>query len=168
VSAFATEARLVLGQVATDQKSNEITAIPKLIELIDITGGIVTIDAMGCQKKIVKSIIGRGADYVIGLKGNQGTLHQEVVEFFAAAANVGFKDTQHATAETVDGEHGRIETRRCFCTSEVDRFSERPDWAGLRSFGRIESTREVGGKESLERRDNASGNRCADGRMAGT
>jgi predicted transposase YbfD/YdcC len=152
VSAFATEARLVLGQIATDQKSNEITAIPKLIELIDITGCIVTIDAMGCQKKIVKQIVNRGADYLIGLKGNQGTLHSEVAEFFSDAAKAGFKDMQHATAETVDGEHGRIETRRCFCTGEVDWFPERRDWVGLRSFGMIESTREFDGKERLERR----------------
>jgi predicted transposase YbfD/YdcC len=152
VSAFASEVRLVLGQVATAEKSNEITAIPKLLSMLELTGSLVTIDAMGCQKAIVKEIMERKADYVISLKGNQGTLHREVRELFEGAERDGFKDLAHAMTETVDGDHGRIETRRCWCTSEVSWFQDREGWAGLRSFAMVESERTVGGETSRERR----------------
>lgn len=158
VSAWAAEARLVLGQVKTEEKSNEITAIPKLLELLHIAGCIVTIDAMGCQKKIAAQIVDQGADYVLGLKGNQSTMCNEVEELFVsmplediaegkARAEVGYD--YH---ETVDGDHGRIETRRCWCTGEVDWFADREQWKGLASFGMVESRREVGDKVSIERR----------------
>jgi predicted transposase YbfD/YdcC len=152
VSAFATEVRLVLGQVATEEKSNEITAIPKLLSLLDIAGGVVTIDAMGCQKAIVKTIVEREADYVIGLKGNQAAMHREVRELFEDAEKSAFQDLSHAIAESVDGEHGRIETRRCWCTSDIDWFADRALWAGLRSFAMVEAERIVGSSTTRERR----------------
>lgn len=152
VSAFASEVRLVLGQVATAEKSNEITAIPKLLSMLDLAGSLVTIDAMGCQKAIVNEIVERKADYVISLKGNQGTLHREVRELFEGAERDGFRDLAHAMTETVDGDHGRIETRRCWCTGEVSWFADRAEWAGLHSFAMVESERTVGGETTRERR----------------
>jgi predicted transposase YbfD/YdcC len=152
VSAFATEVRLVLGQVATEEKSNEIKAIPKLLSLLDIAGSIVTIDAMGCQKAIVRTVVEREADYVISLEGNQAKLHDEVRELFEDAEKDGFKDLSHATAQTVDGEHGRIETRRCWCTNDIDWFADRVQWAGLRSFAMVEAERIVGASTTRERR----------------
>ncbi len=112
VSAWATENHLVLGQVRVDDKSNEITAIPELLRLIEIEDCIVTIDAMGCQKKIAERIIDQGGDYVLALKGNQGTLHEEVEHYFGWARAAKFKDVAHSYHQTLDGDHGRIETRR--------------------------------------------------------
>ena len=103
VSAWACENGLVLGQVKTDEKSNEITAIPKLLDVLDISGCIVTIDAMGCQKKIAAKIIDKEGDYIFGLKGNQGTLNDDVRKFFAYAEAEQFKDIPHEYRETVDG-----------------------------------------------------------------
>jgi predicted transposase YbfD/YdcC len=152
VSAWATENGVVLGQEKTAEKSNEITAIPKLLALLDVKGAIVTIDAMGCQRTIAQAVVDRGADYVFGLKGNQGTLHTEVKTFFDDAAKTTFKEIVHDQAETVDGDHGRIEIRRTVCTSEINWFEDKPDWAGLRSFAMVESERTVGDKTSVERR----------------
>ena len=86
---------------------------------------------MGCQRAIVRDIVQRKADYVISLKGNQGTLHREVRDFFEDAEKDGFKDTPHAFTETIDGDHGRIETRRCWCTGSVDWFADRREWPGI-------------------------------------
>ena len=152
VSAWACENGLVLGQVKTDEKSNEITAIPKLLDVLDISGCIVTIDAMGCQKKIAEKIIDEEGDYIFGLKGNQGTLNDDVRNFFQYAEGEKFKDIPHDYAETVDGDHGRIETRRVWCTSDTDWFQEKDLWKGLASFGMVESERIVGDKTSIERR----------------
>jgi predicted transposase YbfD/YdcC len=152
VSAWACENGLVLGQVKTDEKSNEITAIPKLLDALDISGCVVTIDAMGCQKKIAKKIINGSGDYIFGLKGNQGTLNDDVREFFRYAEGEEFRDIPHDYAETIDGEHGRIETRRIWTTSDIDWFQEKSLWKGLGSFGMIESERIVGEKTSVERR----------------
>ncbi len=152
VSAWASQQRLVLGQVKTNEKSNEITAIPKLLELLELEGCIVTIDAMGCQTKIAAAIVDKGADYVFGLKGNQETLHDEVKTFFDWALKEKFKDIPHDFFETVDGEHGRIETRRYWCTSQVAWFADAQKWKGLRSFGLVESERTAGEKTSVERR----------------
>jgi predicted transposase YbfD/YdcC len=143
---------LILGQVKTEEKSNEITAIPRLLDALDISGCVVTTDVMGCQKKIAKKIIDSGGDYIFGLKGNQGTLNDDVREFFQYAEGEEFKDIPHDYAETIDGEHGRIETRRIWTTSDIDWFQEKSLWKGLGSFGMIESERIVGEKTSLERR----------------
>ena len=111
--------RLVLGQEATDEKSNEITAIPKLLAILELKGGIVTIDAMGCQKAIASRIIEQEADYVLGLKGNQGILHEEVKDFFTVAAAESFKIVKHEYIEETDKDHGRLEIRRYWITNEV-------------------------------------------------
>src|SRR5205085_10055859 len=111
VSAFAARQRLVLGQVKVADKSNEIVAIPKLLDMLAIEGAIVTIDAIGCQRAIAQKIVDKNADYVLALKGNQGTLHDDVALFAAEQKAVDFKDTATSRHETVDGDHGRIETR---------------------------------------------------------
>ena len=114
VSAWATKNSLVLGQVKTSEKSNEITAIPRLLRLLEIEGCLVTIDAMGCQREIVAQIVEQQADYCISLKGNQGSLHAEVREYFEWARSIDFKEIEYSYAESVEKDHGRIETRRCF------------------------------------------------------
>jgi predicted transposase YbfD/YdcC len=152
VSAWATENRLVLGQLKTSDHSNEITVIPKLLDLLALEGCIVTMDAMGCQKEIVAKIVEKKADYVICLKGNQRTMHEEVKEFFDDAFQMNFREMAHDYAETVDGDHGRIETRRCWSTSEIDWFVPRHSWKGLRSIALIEAERTLGDKTSVERR----------------
>ena len=111
VSAFAARQRLVLGQVKVAEKANEIVAIPKLLEMLAIEGAIVTIDAMGCQRAIAQKIIDKKADYILALKGNQGTLRDDVELFAAEQKAKAFQDTIVSHHQTVDGDHGRIETR---------------------------------------------------------
>jgi predicted transposase YbfD/YdcC len=150
VSAWDCENRLVLGQVQVDGKSNEITAIPKLLQLLDLPGSTVTIDAMGCQKEIAAQIVQQGADYVLSLKGNQGTLQQDVELFFQDAQQRHFKKVPHQFLETIDGEHGRIETRRYYVVSQIDWLEGRQDWKDLRSIGMVDATRDVNGTLSRE------------------
>ena len=120
VSAWASANRLVLGQLKVEEKSNEITAIPKLLQMLDVEGATVTIDAMGCQKEIAKVITDREADYVLALKENHPTLSGDVTRFFDEAKATAFADIAHAYHETVDGDHGRIETRRYWITSAIE------------------------------------------------
>ena len=152
VNAWVLENRLVLGQYATEEKSNEITAIPKLLDLIDVRGATVTMDAMGCQRAIADVIVEKGADYVMGLKTNQETAFEEVAEFFADARANDFKDVPHTFHETIDGsEHGRIEVRRVWSTQDIGWFEDIGRWRGLRSIIMIERERTVGdGKTSRE------------------
>jgi predicted transposase YbfD/YdcC len=153
VSAWACEQRLVLGQLKTAEKSNEITAIPLLLELLELRGCIVTIDAMGCQTEIAEKIISQEADYVLSLKGNQGILHEEVAEYFAWAEKINFKDVEYDYCRTLEKDHGRIEERRCWVTEDTDWFTEKAEWAGLRSFIMIEAARKVLGQATtVERR----------------
>jgi predicted transposase YbfD/YdcC len=152
VSAWATENSLVLGQIKTEEKSNEITAIPELLRVLALKGRIVTIDAMGCQREIVKQIVEQGADYVISLKGNQGTLHKEVELLFQNAKENAFKDLSHDTHETTDGDHGRIEVRRFTTTGEVHWSEDKSKWEKLTSFGMVESERQIGDKTTHETR----------------
>jgi predicted transposase YbfD/YdcC len=153
VSAWIAENRLTLGQVATEEKSNEITAIPQLLEMLDIRGATVTVDAMGCQRAIAEKIIAQDADYVMGLKGNQGTAHKEVAAFFADAHANDFRDVEHTFHETVDGsEHGRLEVRRVWASQDLGWFADLPKWKNLSSIIMIESERTVGAETSLERR----------------
>ncbi len=153
VSAWAEKNRVVLGQVKTPEKSNEITAIPELLRLLSLKGCIVTIDAMGCQKEIVKQIVEQEADYLISLKGNQGNLHKDVVEYFTWARQIKFRQIEFDYCETVEKRHGRIETRRCLVTEDIDWLEQKSDWAGLKSIVMVESIREVIGKStSCERR----------------
>jgi predicted transposase YbfD/YdcC len=144
VSAWASANRLVLGQLKVEEKSNEITAIPALLRLLDVTGAVVTIDAMGCQKEIAQTITERGADYVLALKENHPTLYEDVTLFLNEARATGFTDVTHAYHETVDGDHGRIETRRYWVTSELEWLGATASWANLQSVGLVESRREIG------------------------
>lgn len=152
VSAFAARQRLVLGQVKVDEKSNEIVAIPKLLDLLAIEGAIVTLDAMGCQRDIAAKIIDKKADYVLALKGNQGTLREDVEVFVAEQAANGFQDTTISRDETVDADHGRIETRKTTVIHDVAWLQERHDWPGLKSVVVVESTREIGTRIETETR----------------
>jgi predicted transposase YbfD/YdcC len=152
VSAFAARQRLVLGQVKVAEKSNEIVAIPALLAMMAIEGAIVTIDAMGCQREIADQILHQKADYVLALKGNQGTLREDVEIFAAEQKATGFKDTKVSRHETVDGDHGRIETRTYTAIHDVAWLQERHDWPGLKGIVMVESTREIGDKIERETR----------------
>jgi predicted transposase YbfD/YdcC len=152
VSAFAARQHLVLGQVKVADKSNEIIAIPALLAMMAIEGAIVTIDAMGCQREIAQQILDQKADYVLALKGNQGTLREDVELFAAEQKANGFKDTKVSRHQTVDGDHGRIETRTYTAIYDVAWLQERHDWPGLRGVVMVESTREFGDKIEQETR----------------
>jgi predicted transposase YbfD/YdcC len=151
VSAWCEANRLVLAQLATDAKSNEITAIPRPLEMLDIGGCVVTTDAMGCQKKIAEKIVERGGHYCLQLKENQPELHDLVKETFDELTSGKLAVPCHTHEET-DGGHGRVETRRIWTTHWTDWYHARTEWAGLRSFACIESVREVDGKTSTDRR----------------
>jgi predicted transposase YbfD/YdcC len=152
VSAFATHARLILAQQKIDDKSNEITAIPKLLDLLDLKGQTVTIDAMGTQKAIAKKIWEKEADYVLSLKGNQGTLNDDVRLFLENEFQKGSSTAIKDRYEEVDKGHGRLELRKCIVSSEIDWLQQKQDWIGLKTIAMIEETREIGDKISIERR----------------
>lgn len=152
VSAFATRQRLVLGQTKVAEKSNEIIAIPKLLGMLAIEGAIVTIDAMGCQREIAKTIVDKKADYVLALKGNQGSLREDVEVFAAEQKANGFKDTKVTRHETIDGDHGRIETRTYTVIHDIAWLQKRHDWPGLKSVVIVESMREIGDRIERETR----------------
>ena len=145
VSAFAARQRLVLGQVAVAQKSNEIVAIPKLLAMLDIEGAVVTIDAMGCQREIAAAILDKKADYVLALKGNQGTLRDDVDLLVAEQRANGFKDTTISRDQTIDGDHGRIETRTTTMIHDVEWLRKRHAWPGLSAIVIVDSLREIPG-----------------------
>jgi predicted transposase YbfD/YdcC len=152
VSAFATEARLVLGQIKVSDKTNEITAIPMLLDLLELTGAIITIDAMGCQKEIAKKIIEKEADYVLSLKGNHSTLHEDVKLFLETEILKNQSNAISDTYESVDAGHGRIETRKCWVSDELDWLEQKAEWLGLNTIAMIEEIREFGEKTTKERR----------------
>ena len=153
VSAFAAGQRLVLGQVKVAEKSNEITAIPKLLDMLAIEGAIITIDAMGCQRAIAQKIIEKKADYVFGLKGNQGSLREDVDLFIAEQQAKDFADTTISRAETSDAANGgRIETRTVTVIHDVDWLRLRHGWPGLNAIAMVESTRETKGVIEKETR----------------
>ena len=158
VSAFVSKNQLVLGQLATDCKSNEITAIPKLLAMLQLTGATVTIDAMGCQREIAGQIIGQKAHYILAVKDNQPTLHEKVKALLDEAILDGFKNMQHDYFEQSNEGHGRIETRRVWVTGEVKWLGEEllAQWPGLASVAVVESIRQdlsdLSGKVTTERR----------------
>lgn len=153
VSAWAEDNRMVLGQVRVDEKSNEITAIPELLRMLEITGCIVTIDALGCQTEIASEIINKQADYVLAVKGNQNYLFEDIVGYFDWALDDKFKQTAYTTDETVDGDHGRIEVRRCYASEDISWLRKKGEWKGISSIAMIESERSIAGAEpSRERR----------------
>jgi predicted transposase YbfD/YdcC len=149
VSAWASEngAGLVLGQIKVDEKSNEIMALPALIKLLDLSGCIVTIDAMGCQTAIAESILSADADYVLALKANQGRLYAGTVKLFEWGKANDFKGLAHQRTQTVNKGHGRIETRRYYMISDegwLAYLNEEERWAGLGSLGMVEAERQIG------------------------
>jgi len=152
VSAWGRENGLVLGQIKVDEKSNEITAIPQLLRVLELSECIVTIDAMGTQKEIAREVREADADYVLALKGNHETVLEEVSGFLLDAKKNNFAGIPHEFLETVEKDHGRIETRRYWITGEVDWFEDRELWDGLRSFGMVESLREINGVTTKETR----------------
>lgn len=163
VSAWAESNGLVLGQLKVADKSNEITAVPQLLRVLELSGCIVTIDAMGCQKKIAREIREADADYVLALKGNQETVHEEVKSYLDSVlaerqqprpvgAKLSKAATTLASVETVEKDHGRLEIRRYYQSDELDWFADRAKWEGLRSVGMVESSRELEGKTTVERR----------------
>jgi len=163
VSAWAEDNGLVLGQLKVAEKSNEITAVPELLRVLELSGCVVTLDAMGCQKKIAREIIESDADYVLALKGNQETVHVEVKTFLDAAlaqrqapGRAGAPALRAAdalaTLETIEKDHGRLETRRYYQSAELAWFADRSQWEKLQSVGMVEATREVNGQTTSERR----------------
>jgi predicted transposase YbfD/YdcC len=161
VSAWASENGLALGQVRVDDKSNEITAIPELLRALALSGCIVTIDAMGCQKEIAALVADKGADYVLALKGNQGIAHGEFKEYFDHAAPPGTtgarlgRVAQPGTVsffQSVEKAHGRLETRRYWQTTDIAWFHDRKRWKALASVGMVESRRTAQGTRAVERR----------------
>jgi predicted transposase YbfD/YdcC len=157
VSAFVHDDQTVLGQLAVDRKENEIVAIPKLLELLDLSGSTVTIDAMGCQVRIAENIVKRGGDYVLAVKENQPALHEALKRNLDEMILEKFAGVRHGFVQTVEGDHGRIETRRVWVTDQLDDDwldpSQRRRWAGLGSVAVVEAVREVPLKRtSIERR----------------
>ena len=133
VSAFVVENQITLGEITVDEKSNEITAIPQLLDLVDISGAVVTIDAMGCQTDIAKKIVNRKADYCLALKGNQSTLHNDVKLYFESL-------TSEQKVVTKENGHGRIEKREYFLETDIDWLPRKAHWAGLNAIGAVKST----------------------------
>jgi predicted transposase YbfD/YdcC len=151
ISAWASKNNLVLGQVKVDDKSNEITAIPQLLAVLEIAGCIVTIDAMGCQKKISDETIRQGADYILALKENQGNLYKDVQELFKYAEETEFVDCDYH--KTVEKGHGRIDIRECWIISEPDYLfyvRNRSDWTNLRTLVMVKRERRLGNKIETE------------------
>ena len=145
VSAWGCEQRLVLAQIATDAKSNEITAVPKLLEMLSLKGTIVTVDALNCQRDIAQQIVAQDGDYVLALKGNQGTLHDDVVRFLDDS------ESEVVTAEpVVDADHGRIETRTATVSTDINWLQEDHHWPGLEAIGKVVRVRETPGKTTTE------------------
>ena len=163
VSAWAEGNGLVLGQLKVADKSNEITAVPELLRVLELGGCIVTLDAMGCQKNIVREIVEADAEYVLALKGNQETVHREVKTFLDDAlaqrqgprlpgAKLSKEAAALAALETVEKDHGRLETRRYYQSDQLGWFADRAQWEGLRSVGMVETIRQSNGQTSVERR----------------
>ena len=167
VRAWAIDQGLALGLVKTEAKSNEITAIPGLLELLELQGALVTIDAMGCQTAIAKQIITQGGDYLLAVKDHQPTLHADLQDFFATAQAHGFAGVAHDFAETVDAGHGRIETRRCWASECLSTITDADRWVGLKTLVLIERERLVGDTVSREQAFYIS-SRPADARRLGS
>ena len=145
VSAWGCEQRLVLGQIATDEKSNEITAVPKLLQMLSLKDCVVTVDALNCQRDIARQIVAQGGDYALALKGNQATLHADVCRFLndpAAAKTI--------AQPVVDADHGRIETRSATISTDIEWLQALHQWPGLKAIGKIDRVRETKTKTTTE------------------
>jgi predicted transposase YbfD/YdcC len=155
VSAWATANHLVLGQVKVDDKSNEISAIPKLLQVLEIGGCIVTIDAIGCQTEIAQAIVDLDADYVLAVKENQGHLYEDITGLFDGAKEVDFRDVPHDYHKTTDKGHGRLEIRQCWTISDAALISylrHRAGWRNLHTIAKIVSERRLNGETTTEER----------------
>src|SRR5665647_911549 len=145
VSAWGCEQRMVLAQIATDAKSNEITAVPKLLEMLSLKGTIVTADALNCQRVIARQIVDQGGDYALALKGNQGTLHDDVRTYLDDPAS-----TTITAKPVVDGDHGRIETRTATVFADIDWLQTDHQWPGLTAIGKVVRIRETPARTTTE------------------
>ena len=155
VSAWATANHLVLGQQKVDEKSNEITAILRLLSLLEVNGCIVTIDAMGCQTEIAEQIIDQGADYVLAVKENQAHLYEDIDLFFQLAHQNNFQKVDHSYQRTVNKDHGRIETRECWAISGEESLQflrDHQQWTGLGTIAMVHNQRQVNGETTTETR----------------
>ena len=155
VSAWAQEDRLVLGQTKVKEGSNEITAIPELLKMLELAGCIITIDAIGCQRGHTKMIVGRGGDYVLAVKRNQGRLYRDVKDLFDEIEHPDVAFIKHDYHETVEKDHGRIETRRCWVLDDQDCLNflrDQDDWIGVQSLVMVESQRVIGDKSTKQAR----------------
>ena len=145
VSAWGCEERLVLAQVATDTKSNEITAVPKLLAMLSLKGSIVTVDALNCQRAIAQQIVDQGGDYALALKGNQGSLHADIRDFLDDPGT-----PVPSSGPLVEADHGRIETRTAIVSDDVAWLEETHRWPGLAAIGKVTRSREMNGKTTTE------------------
>ena len=152
ISAWCQANHLVLGQLATDAKSNEITTLPTLLALLDLDGAVVTMDAAGCQRKLARQIVEQGGQYLLQLKGNQGGLYDETVALFDQCLRNDCYGIAYTTAASTNGGHGRVEQRRLWATDQLGWFAERDKWKGLRSLIRLESQRTIEGQTSRQYR----------------
>jgi predicted transposase YbfD/YdcC len=155
VNVWASANGLALGQAKVDQKSNEITAIPKLLQLLELAGCIVTIDAMGCQTEIAREIVEAEADYLLAVKENQGNLYEDVRDLFQGAEEFGFEGVPYDYARTVNKNHGRIETRQCWVITDptcLDYIQNRQQWAKLDAVVKVTAHRETGAETSVQSR----------------
>ena len=151
VSAWASRQQLVLGQEAVADKENEIIAIPRLLKMLELKGALVTIDAMGCQKEIARTIRDEGADYLLPVKGNQASLEEDLALFFTEQRAADFADAEALYHETVDNDHGRLEVRRHWSTDDIAWLKARHDWSGLASVGMVEREVEHRGRTEATR-----------------
>lgn len=150
VRAWASSQGVALGMVKTEEKSNEITAIPELLKWLELKGALVTIDAMGCQTAIAEQIVRQGGDYLLAVKDNQASLHEAVRDFFSTARDHQFAGLAHSFAETIDAGHGRIETRRCWASECLQTLPNSGRWFGLKSIVMIERERLLGETVTVE------------------
>jgi predicted transposase YbfD/YdcC len=153
ISAWAANQGITLGQIKTEEKSNEIEAIPSLLNMIDVSGSIVTIDAMGCQKKIAKKIVNQNADYVLALKQNQGSLYNDVVSIFERGKEVQFKKMLNRRIVEKVHDHGRVETRRYTLISARDPLLFKLRWPGFNGIGILKVIRTVNNRPSAKARN---------------
>jgi len=165
VTAWCVEENLVLAQQAVDEKSNEITAVPQLLNLLDVKGAVVTADALNTQKDIAGQIVKGGGDYLLAVKGNHPTLEDSLTRHLDEMILEKFKDVEHVCHETTEGGHGRIDTRKVWATDRIDWLAGRSDWKGLASVAVVESTRRLTGtgKTSTGRRYFISSVPCTSG-----
>jgi predicted transposase YbfD/YdcC len=152
VSVWATQAKLTLGQVAVSEKSNEITAIPQLLDMLDLAGALVTIDAMGCQRDIATGVVAGGGDYLLVVKANQGRLYDDILRAFDDALGVDFRGVDHDAYQTHEYSHGRWERRHYRVLYDLDKIRDRDNWKGLKVIGMCCSERTVGDKKMEELR----------------